>query len=157
MSDEHFLSITRYYDHSLAERIQTAETALLRGRAPALVGPEDEAPNWRCLTCFLNIVACFCVLVCAAGVERSIFIMVPFVFMLNTQYFILNKRHYPSLLLAGICGIVGSFLVSLALRKPGFAEPTRATVVCVGLTLLYRTLDWVSREGRYLINAEKLD
>lgn len=160
MSDEQFLGITRYYAHSLAERVQTAETALLRWRAPGRPehpGLEDEPVNWRVLTCALNTFLGFAVLCGAAGVQRAIFIVAPFVLMLNVQYFVLGRTRQPSLTLAGACGVGASLFVSFALRVPGLVETTRATVACVGLTLLYRALDWVSREGRYLLKTEKLD
>lgn len=83
MSDEHFLWTTRYYSHSLAERIQTAETALLCRKVHELAGPEDDAPNWRPLTSTLNTMLCFCALACVSGAQRAFFIVAPFAVMLN--------------------------------------------------------------------------
>ena len=77
--------------------------------------------------------------------------------MLNVQYFVLGRKRQPSLILAGVCGVGTSLFVSFLLKVPKLVETTRATVACVGLTLLYRALDWVSREGRYLLKTEKLD
>lgn len=157
MSDEHFLRITRYYSHSLAERLQTAETALLRGRAPGPAGPEDDAPNWRPLTSTLNLALSFCALAAISDLKRAAFIVLPFAAMLNVQYFFLGKTRQPSLILAAVCGVCTSIVLEVVLQKFDAIEPTRATVVCVGLTLLYRALDWVSREGRYLMGFEVAD